>query len=165
MTREKAIEQLKSLLDDRKSFLTGDKENDEVFLKDIEALEFIIKENKEMNMNKDDSIDAMRYCVKQKQIDEMYEYTKDYGRIQFVEMLVEQREEIAKLKKELEEQKKNNQIMFETKCACIKRTNKYKRILDELKQYLKEESLKTFVDIVHLSAYEKVINKIEELER
>ena len=37
------ISQLADLIKDRRSFLHGDKEYDEIFLKDIEALEFAIK--------------------------------------------------------------------------------------------------------------------------
>lgn len=61
-------------------------------------------------MNKDDSIDVMRYCSLQKQIDEMYERTKDYGRSQFAEMLVEQRNEIAELKQALNKIKEYSKL-------------------------------------------------------
>ncbi len=55
------------------------------------------------NEYKDNFIDALSYHLKQKQIDEMNEYTKEFGRSQFVEMLVNQKEEIAMLKSQLEE--------------------------------------------------------------
>lgn len=44
-----------------------------------------------------DSIDTLRCCIHQKQIETMNEYTKDYSRREFVEMLVSQREEIENL--------------------------------------------------------------------
>lgn len=44
MELEEAKEQLKDLINDRKSFLSGDAEHDEIYLKDIEALEIAIAE-------------------------------------------------------------------------------------------------------------------------
>lgn len=44
MTDIEKIEQLKSLIGDRKSFLSNDPEFDEIFLRDIEALEWAVKE-------------------------------------------------------------------------------------------------------------------------
>ena len=43
MTLQEIIKQLTDLIYDRKSFLTGDKEDDAVFLQDIEALEITLK--------------------------------------------------------------------------------------------------------------------------
>lgn len=40
----------------------------------------------------------------------------------------------------------------------------YENILDELKKWLEEENKKTFIDIISISAYEKVLNKIKELK-
>lgn len=42
MKREEIINQLKDLIEDRKSFMVG--EYDEVYDKDIQALEYVIKE-------------------------------------------------------------------------------------------------------------------------
>ncbi len=55
------------------------------------------------NEYKDNFIDALSYHLKQKQIDEMNEYTKEFDRSQFVEMLVSQKEEIAMLKSQLKQ--------------------------------------------------------------
>jgi hypothetical protein len=44
MTDAEKIKQLKSLIIDRKSFLSNDPEFDEIFLQDIEALEWAVKE-------------------------------------------------------------------------------------------------------------------------
>ncbi len=40
----------------------------------------------------------------------------------------------------------------------------YKNILDELEKWLKEENKKTFIDIVSITAYWRVLNKIKELK-
>lgn len=50
MTEEEMFEQLNSLIIDRKSFITDDKESNEVFEKDIKALETIIKGYKEFEI-------------------------------------------------------------------------------------------------------------------
>lgn len=42
MTNKEKIAQLKDLIKDRKTFLTGDPQFDEIFLADIEALEWAI---------------------------------------------------------------------------------------------------------------------------
>lgn len=42
MTDKEKIAQLKDLIRDRKTFLTGEPEEDEIFLNDIEALEWAI---------------------------------------------------------------------------------------------------------------------------
>ena len=55
------------------------------------------------NEYKDNFIDALSYHLKQKQIDEMNKYTKEFDRSQFVEMLVSQKEEIAMLKSQLKQ--------------------------------------------------------------
>lgn len=44
--------------------------------------------------------------------------------------------DIKKIEEDLNEAKQNNQIMFETKCECIERANKYKGIIDEVKFYI-----------------------------
>lgn len=46
MNKEKALEQLYSLINDRRSFISDDKEASELFEKDIEAIKFLIEENK-----------------------------------------------------------------------------------------------------------------------
>lgn len=46
MTDKEKVEQLEDLIQDRKSFLTGDKECDAIFLKDIETLKWAINELK-----------------------------------------------------------------------------------------------------------------------
>lgn len=43
MTIEEIKNQLIELIDDRKSFITGDKENDEIYIKDIEALQCALR--------------------------------------------------------------------------------------------------------------------------
>lgn len=42
MTEKEMINQINSLIEDRKSFITDDKETSEVFEKDVEALEMIL---------------------------------------------------------------------------------------------------------------------------
>lgn len=39
MSIEEAMERVEELIDDRKSFITGDTEHDEIYIKDIQALE------------------------------------------------------------------------------------------------------------------------------
>ena len=39
MSIEEAMERVEELIDDRKSFITGDAEYDEIYIKDIQALE------------------------------------------------------------------------------------------------------------------------------
>ncbi len=83
----------------------------------------------------------------QQQIDEMYEYTKDYGRSQFVETLVEQEQIIAELKKS--------------------KQNTY----EKLKKWLNEEILRQGNPKVLSPSYyiknalEVVLKEIEELEK
>ena len=50
MTEQEMLEQLKSVIDDRKSFLSNDSELNEVFIKDIVALELIISKYKELKL-------------------------------------------------------------------------------------------------------------------
>jgi len=50
MTDNEMLEQLKSLINDRRSFLTNDSETNEVFIKDIVALELIISKYKELKL-------------------------------------------------------------------------------------------------------------------
>ena len=50
MTDNEMLDQLKSVIDDRKSFLTNDSELNEVFIKDIVALELIISKYKELKL-------------------------------------------------------------------------------------------------------------------
>ena len=50
MTDNEMLEQLKSVIDDRKSFLSNDSELNEVFIKDIVALELIISKYKELKL-------------------------------------------------------------------------------------------------------------------
>ena len=42
MTINEIKKQLRELLDDRRSFLTGDKDHDEIYIKDIKALEIVL---------------------------------------------------------------------------------------------------------------------------
>lgn len=42
MTIDEIMKQLRELLDDRRSFLTGDKDHDEIYLKDIKALGIVL---------------------------------------------------------------------------------------------------------------------------
>ena len=42
MTFDEIKKQLRELLDDRRSFLTGNKDHDEIYLKDIKALELVL---------------------------------------------------------------------------------------------------------------------------
>lgn len=51
MTWWKAIAQLESLIDDRKSLCYGDEELDDVFLRDIDALKYAIESIKKENVN------------------------------------------------------------------------------------------------------------------
>ena len=51
MTDNEMLEQLKSVIDDRKSFLSNDSELNEVFIKDIVALELIISKYKDLKLN------------------------------------------------------------------------------------------------------------------
>lgn len=51
MTDNEMLDQLKSVINDRKSFLTNDSELNEVFIKDIVALELIISKYKELKLN------------------------------------------------------------------------------------------------------------------
>ena len=44
MTHEEVIRQLLELIDDRKSFIIGDAEHDEIYLKNIRALEKAMKQ-------------------------------------------------------------------------------------------------------------------------
>lgn len=44
LSKEEAVEQLKDLKIDRESFLANDKEHDEIYLKDTEAIETALKE-------------------------------------------------------------------------------------------------------------------------
>lgn len=57
MTKEEAIEQLKSLRADRESFIQNEGEHDKVFLEDIKAIETILsmleEKEKELQMLKD----------------------------------------------------------------------------------------------------------------
>ena len=50
MTDNEMLDQLKGVIDDRKSFLTNDSELNEVFIKDIVALELIISKYKELKL-------------------------------------------------------------------------------------------------------------------
>ena len=43
MTIDEVKRQLRDLLDDRRSFINGDAEHDEIYLKDIEAIAFAIR--------------------------------------------------------------------------------------------------------------------------
>lgn len=43
MTKDEAIDQLKSLIDDRESFLKGDEEEDDIYLADIEAIKIAVE--------------------------------------------------------------------------------------------------------------------------
>ena len=45
---EEDIKQLKELILDRKSFLTGEKEHDEIYLKDIQAIENVLSRLKQV---------------------------------------------------------------------------------------------------------------------
>lgn len=49
MTEKEMINQINSLIEDRKSFITDDKETSEVFEKDIEALEMILTKYNELS--------------------------------------------------------------------------------------------------------------------
>lgn len=49
MFLSEAIKQLESLKEDRKSFLENDTEHDEIFLKDIEAIDTVLHELKKLN--------------------------------------------------------------------------------------------------------------------
>lgn len=53
MTNKERIDQLKDLIDDRKSFLTGDPQFDEIYLRDIEALEWSVSELGQGDCGKD----------------------------------------------------------------------------------------------------------------
>lgn len=46
MTEKEMLNQLNSLIDDRKSFITNDKETSKIFEKDVKALEQIINDYK-----------------------------------------------------------------------------------------------------------------------
>ena len=48
MTDKEMIQQIKDLINDRKSFITDDNETSEVFKKDIEALEMILNKYNEL---------------------------------------------------------------------------------------------------------------------
>ncbi len=43
MTKEEAYNQLKDLIEDRKSFLSGDNKADDLFLKDIESIKIALE--------------------------------------------------------------------------------------------------------------------------
>ena len=49
MTEKEMINQINSLIEDRKSFITDDKETSEVFEKDVEALEMILNKYNELS--------------------------------------------------------------------------------------------------------------------
>lgn len=49
MTEKEMINQINSLIEDRKSFITNDKETSEVFEKDVEALEMILNKYNELS--------------------------------------------------------------------------------------------------------------------
>ena len=72
MTDNEMLDQLKSVIDDRKYFLTNDSELNEVFIKDIVALELIISKYKELKLN-----DTVEILEEEKKIPEKIEYYDD----------------------------------------------------------------------------------------
>lgn len=49
MTEKEIINQINSLIEDRKSFITDDKETSEVFEKDVEALEMMLNKYNDLS--------------------------------------------------------------------------------------------------------------------
>ena len=68
---EEDIKQLEDLILDRKSFVIGDKEHDEIYIKDIQAIEHLIKAYKELEEKIRQFYNGEIYTAKQlKQLEE-----------------------------------------------------------------------------------------------
>ncbi len=88
-------------------------------------------------MNKEDSVDSLKYYIKRKQIDDMYKSTKEYGRIDFVKKIVEIQEENTNLKQVLNKIRKY--IAKDIQECTYGQVPKYQDILQIIDKVLGDE--------------------------
>lgn len=142
---EEDIKQLQDLKSDRESFVIGDKEHDEIFLKDIQAIENIladrerlIKENEELK----------EYIFIAPNLDEMT--ATQYSEIQ----------RDAYLKGRAEEQQKAKQIVNELQTKA----NKYDVLVQKIEEILNNKYIMVFegdIDFINNKLITKAVKYIK----
>ena len=88
--------------------------------------------------------------------DELYEKTKDCGRVQFVELLMTKERENKELK---------SQLKGTTHCFDEEEHRKLENNWNELKRWLYEDHCLYVPEIARNSTYQKVLEKMYEIEK
>ena len=63
MNKEEALKQLNDLINDRRSFITDDKETSQIFENDIKAIKYLIEENKKYKEVFNKVKDRLEYII------------------------------------------------------------------------------------------------------
>lgn len=88
-------------------------------------------------MNKDDSIDAIKYQVYKQKFDEIYKETEDFGRIQFVDKIISLQADIMAelLEKQSLIKYLEDRIKQLDSIPVLPNTDKYYKLIDKIETY------------------------------